>query len=77
MIASAISSGVLPPRSSPIGAWIPSWDGNPHNYEMRWPYVFSADFEDGFQVFNMMDPTNPYTVGTYDTYDKSFLIPFS
>ena len=29
-----------------------------------------ADFEDGFQVFNMMDPTNPYTVGTYKTYDK-------
>ena len=28
------------------------------------------EFEDGFHVFNMMDPTNPYTVGYYDTYDK-------
>ena len=29
----------------------------------------SSTYEDGFYVFNMMDPTNPYTVGYYDTYD--------
>ena len=29
----------------------------------------SSGYEDGLQVFNMMDPTNPYTVGYYDTYD--------
>jgi hypothetical protein len=62
--------GTVKTISRPIGAWTPSWDGNPHNYEVRWPYVFSADFEDGFHVFNMMDPTNPYTVAYYDTYDK-------
>ena len=34
---------------------------------MRWPYVFVSAYEDGLQVFNMMDPTNPYTVGYYYT----------
>jgi len=62
--------GTVKTISRPVGAWTASWDGNPHNYQVRWPYVFVAAFEDGFQVFNMMDPTNPYTVGYYDTYDK-------
>ena len=36
---------------------------------MRWPYVFVSAYEEGLQIFNMMDPANPYTVGFYDTYD--------
>jgi hypothetical protein len=55
--------------SRPIGAWANSWDGNVHNHEVRWPYVFVAGYMDGLQVFNMMDPTNPYTVGYYYTCD--------
>ena len=55
--------------SRPIGAWSPNWRNLTHNHEVRWPYVFSAGYEDGLQVFNMMDPTNPYTVGFYDTFD--------
>src|SRR5262249_32067970 len=55
--------------SRPIGAWISRWDALPHNHEVRWPYVFVSAYEDGLQIFNMMDPTNPYTVGYYDTYD--------
>ena len=55
--------------SRPIGAWTARWQGLPHNHEVRWPYVFVSHYEDGLQVFNMMDPTNPYTVGYYDTYD--------
>ena len=55
--------------SRPIGAWISDWTTNPHNHEVRWPYVFVSAYEEGLQVFNMMDPTNPYTVGYYDTYD--------
>jgi hypothetical protein len=53
--------------SRPIGAWLASWDGNAHNHEVRWPYVFVSGYMDGLQVFNMMDPTNPYTVGYYYT----------
>ena len=33
-------------------------------------HVDQQAFEDGLQVINVMDPTNPYTVGYYDTYDK-------
>ncbi len=55
--------------SRPIGAWTARWQGLAHNHEVRWPYVFVSHYEDGLQVFNMMDPTNPYTVGFYDTYD--------
>ncbi len=59
--------------SRPIGAWTARWQGLPHNHEVRWPYVFVSGYEDGFHVFNMMDPTNPYTVGFYDTYDGKHL----
>lgn len=59
--------------SRPIGAWMPSWNGSVHNFEVRWPYVFVAGQSDGFQVFNMMDPTNPYTVGYYVTRPGPFL----
>ncbi len=52
----------------PIGAWTARWKGLPHNHEVRWPYVFASAYEDGLQVFNLMDPTNPYTVAYYDTY---------
>ena len=61
--------GTVKTISRPIGAWTARWQGLPHNHELRWPYVFVSTYEDGFQVFNMMDPTNPYTVGYYDTYD--------
>ena len=36
--------------------------------------MFVSAYEDGVQVFNMMDPTNPYTVGFYDTYDGPYLV---
>ncbi len=55
--------------SRSIGAWTARWQGLPHNHEVRWPYVFVSHYEDGLQIFNMMDPTSPYTVGYYDTYD--------
>ena len=58
--------------SRPIGAWqaAPSgWKNASHNHQIRWPYVFVASFDDGLQVLNIMDPTNPYTVGYWDTQD--------
>ena len=61
--------GTVKAISRPIGAWLGSWDGNSHNHEVRWPYVFVAGYMDGMQVFNMMDPTNPYTVAYYYTCD--------
>ena len=60
--------GEVPNISRSIGAWQSDWKTLAHNHEMRWPYVFVAGYETGLSVFNMMDPTNPYTVGYYDTY---------
>jgi hypothetical protein len=53
--------------SRPVGAWNSDWKDLAHNFVIRWPYVFTSAYEDGLQVFNMMDPTNPYTVGYYYT----------
>jgi hypothetical protein len=57
--------------SRPIGAWTAQWNHLAHNHEVRWPYVFVSAYRDGLYVFNMMDPTNPYTVGYYDTFDDN------
>jgi hypothetical protein len=51
-----------------IGAWTANWQNLSHNHEVRWPFVFVSAYEDGMQVFNMMDPTNPVTAGYWDTY---------
>ena len=52
-----------------VGVWHADWKTLAHNHEVRWPYVFVSGYETGMSVFNMEDPTNPYTVGYYDTYD--------
>ena len=54
----------------PIGAWTADWKKHAHDFEIRWPYVFVANYMEGLQVFNMMDPENPYTVASFDTYDQ-------
>jgi hypothetical protein len=54
--------------SKPIGAWTADWRNLTHNHEVRWPYVFVSGYLDGLQVFDMSDPTDPVTVGYYDTY---------
>ena len=53
----------------PVGAWTADWSSYSHNMEVRWPYVFVGAYDDGLHVFNMMDPSNPYTVAYYDTHD--------
>ena len=52
----------------PIGAWTANWKHLAHNHEIRWPYVFVSGYLDGLQIFSLMDPKNPVTVGYYDTY---------
>ena len=54
--------------SRPISAWTANWRNLSHNHEMRWPFVFVAGYEDGFQVFSLFDPARPVTWGYYDTY---------
>ena len=52
----------------PISAWTADWRNLVHNHEIRWPYVFVSGYLDGLQIFSLMDPENPVTVGYYDTY---------
>ena len=51
----------------PVGAWMADWQTAAHTHDTRWPYVFVAGFEDGLQIFNMIDPRAPRTVGWYYT----------
>jgi len=60
--------GERPTISQPVGAWTADWEHLVHNHEMRWPYVFVSGYEDGLQIFNLMDPSNPFTVGWFDTF---------
>lgn len=53
---------------TPISGWTADWKNLTHNHEVRWPYVFVSGYLDGLQIFNLMDPHNPVTVGYYDTY---------
>ncbi|MBN4056266.1 hypothetical protein JYT20_00935 [Rhodothermus sp. AH-315-K08] len=56
---------------TPISAWTADWRNLVHNHEVRWPFVFVSGYHDGLQVFSLMDPENPQTVGYYDTYTGS------
>jgi len=53
----------------PVGAWTADWKALSHNHEVRWPFVFVSAYEDGLQVFNLEDPSNPITMGWYYTYN--------
>ena len=52
----------------PISGWTADYKNLTHNHEIRWPLVFVSGYLDGLQVFSLQDPTNPVTVGYYDTY---------
>ncbi len=60
--------GTVPNITRPIGSWTSTWPNTLHNFEVRWPYIFIAGYEESLQVVNVMDPTNPYTSGYYYTY---------
>ncbi len=52
----------------PISGWTADFQNLTHNHEVRWPYVFVSGYLDGLQIFSLMDPENPVTVGYFDTY---------
>ena len=52
----------------PISGWTADWKNLTHNHEVRWPFVFVSGYLDGLQIFSLMDPENPVTIGYYDTY---------
>ena len=58
---------------SGIGAWIAKDDAATHNHEIRWPYAFISGQDDGLQIVNIMDPTDPYTQAYYITREGPML----
>ena len=58
---------------SGIGAWMAKVDGATHNHEIRWPYAFISGQDDGLQIVNIMDPTDPYTQAYYITREGPML----
>ncbi|TDI71104.1 MAG: hypothetical protein E2O85_02535 [Bacteroidetes bacterium] len=59
----------IPRVRTAIGAWAADWRNFAENLVLRWPFVFVASTEDGFQAFNLANPSEPYTVGYYHTSD--------
>lgn len=53
--------------SRPVGAWTADWRDAVRSADVRWPLAFVSSYEDGLQIFNMVDPKNPVTVGWYYT----------
>jgi hypothetical protein len=52
----------------PVSGWTADYQNLVHNHEVRWPLVFASSYLDGLTIFNLQDPSNPQTVGYYDTY---------
>lgn len=61
--------GQTPSIRRPVGAWTADWTGFARAHDVRWPYVFFAALDAGLRVVNLMDPTEPYTMGYYYTWD--------
>jgi len=59
--------GIEQTVSRPIGAWTADWRDAVRSADVRWPLAFVSSYEDGLQIFNMVDPKNPVTVGWYYT----------
>ena len=64
-----VFDGTISMARTAVGAWTADWESYVENHELRWPFVFTASLDQGLQVFNMMNPFEPYTVGYYRTWD--------
>ena len=58
----------------PVGEFTVAPGKVPHMIEVRWPYAFVADYEQGLRVLDIRNPADPMQVGFYDTYN--YRIPF-
>lgn len=58
-----VMKGDVPRLRTAVGAWTANWCNFSQEFEMRWPYVFVASMEDGFQMVNLRDHEEPYTAG--------------
>ncbi|MBI4421399.1 MAG: hypothetical protein HY560_11295 [Gemmatimonadetes bacterium] len=61
--------GATPVIRQPIGEWTVAPTKSGHMIEVRWPYAFIADYQQGLRVLDIRMPHDPIEVGFYDTYN--------
>ncbi len=61
--------GTTPAIKQPIGEWTADARKSAHMIEVRWPYLFIAEYEAGLQVVDIRYPHDPVQVGFFDTYN--------
>jgi hypothetical protein len=61
--------GTTPAIKTPIGEWTVAPTKSGHMIEIRWPYAFIADYEQGLRILDIRNPTDPVQAGFYDTYN--------
>ncbi|MBI4503560.1 MAG: hypothetical protein HY700_20660 [Gemmatimonadetes bacterium] len=66
--------GTIPVIKQPIGEWTADPKKTGHMIEVRWPYAFIADYQNGLRVLDIRNPTDPVEVGFYDTFN--YRMPF-
>ncbi|NNE71568.1 MAG: hypothetical protein HKN29_14555 [Rhodothermales bacterium] len=59
--------GTISQVRTAVGAWSADWRSHAERFEMRWPYVFVAARDQGFQMFNLRNAYEPYTSGWFQT----------
>lgn len=59
--------GTISQVRTAVGAWTAEWRSHAERFELRWPYVFVAARDQGFQMFNLRNAYEPYTTGWFQT----------
>ncbi len=61
--------GETPVIKQPIGQWTADSRKSGHMIEIRWPYAFVADYQQGLRILDIRFPHDPVEIGYYDTYN--------
>ena len=61
--------GTTPVIRAPVGEWTVAPTKSSHMIEVRWPYAFVGDYEQGLRILDVRNPADPVEVGYYDTYN--------
>jgi len=66
--------GKTPVITQPVGEWTADARKSGHMIELRYPYAFIADYQQGLRVLDIRMPHDPIEVGFYDTYN--YRVPY-
>ena len=66
--------GTTPVIKQPIGEWSADYRKTGHMIEIRWPYAFIADYQNGLRILDIRFPHDPVETGFYDTFN--YRVPY-